>query len=213
MKSTLIFISVLAVSSLYGANSKIGPPNEKPGGATPESGALVVKDGGSYFPGGCGFRKALGGLVKVYEICFFGKNMKASEWANAFEQSGAKKSFKLKLTFLRAVGGKKVSSAFSEGLSKTPSENKLEELDRQKFIAWASNLKIEKDSVMELTFNDGHPMTVVFFENPKNPISIQDLHSDQKGMARAVAGIWLGAKPLNDDLKANLLADPNATAK
>lgn len=40
------------------------------------AGALVVKGSDSYFPGSCGYRKAIGGLVKVYQICFLEKMRK-----------------------------------------------------------------------------------------------------------------------------------------
>ncbi|MEZ4815116.1 MAG: chalcone isomerase family protein [Bdellovibrionota bacterium] len=159
----------------------------------------------SYVPGGCGFRKALAGLVKVYEICFFGKGMKATEWSSAFDGPAGMKSFKLKLNFLRGVGGKAVSAAFSEGISKTPAAQKLEELERQKFLAWAAKLKIEKESVMELTFIDEVPLSVAFYEKPNSGTQAQTYVSKQVGLAKAMAAIWFGDKPLNKDLKADLL--------
>lgn len=159
----------------------------------------------SYTPGGCGFRKALGGLVKVYEICFFGKNMKASEWSSAFDGPKGMKSFKLKLNFLRGVGGKNVSAAFSEGLSKTPAAQKLEEMERQKFLAWAAKLKIEKASVLEFTFVDAKPLQVAFYEKPNSGTQALTYESDQVGLAKAMAAIWFGDKPLNEDLKKDLL--------
>lgn len=159
----------------------------------------------SYAPGGCGHRKALGGLVKVYEICFFGKGMIASEWSSAFDGPAGMKSFKLKLNFLRSVGGKNVSAAFSEGLSKTPAAQKLEELERQKFLAWAAKLKIEKESVLEFTFIDSKPLTVAFFEKSNSGTQAVLFESNQVGLSKAVAAIWLGAKPLNEDLKKALL--------
>ena len=60
--------------------TNVDKPSKNMGKETIEKpmGAIVVKNEVPFFPGGCGFRKALGGLVKVYEICFFGKNMKAS---------------------------------------------------------------------------------------------------------------------------------------
>lgn len=159
----------------------------------------------SYTPGGCGHRKALGGLVKVYEICFFGKNMTAAEWSSAFDGPAGMKSFKLKLNFLRAVGGKNVSAAFSEGLSKTPAAQKLEEMERQKFLAWAAKLKIAKESVLEFTFIDEKPLKVAFFEKPNSGTQAQVYESNQVGLSKAVAAIWFGEKPLNEDLKKDLL--------
>jgi hypothetical protein len=159
----------------------------------------------SYAPGGCGHRKALGGLVKVYEICFFGKNMKATEWAEAFNGPKGMKSFKLKLNFLRGVGGKNVSAAFSEGLSKTPAAQKLEEMERQKFLAWAAKLKIEKASVMEFTFVDSKALQVAFYETPNSGTQAHTYDSDQVGLSKAMAAIWFGDKPLNKELKDDLL--------
>lgn len=180
--------------------------------ANPRSGALEVPTTGaltfvesSYAPGGCGHRKALGGLVKVYEICFFGKNMKATEWADAFTGPKGMKSFKLKLNFLRGVGGKNVSAAFSEGLSKTPAAQKLEEMERQKFLAWAAKLKIEKASVMEFTFVDSKALQVAFYETPNSGTQAHTYDSDQVGLSKAMAAIWFGDKPLNKELKDDLL--------
>lgn len=169
-------------------------------------GAIVVKNAADVFaPGGCGFRKALGGLVKVYEICFFGKGMKGSEWESAFDNPTAAKSFKLKLNFLRGVGGKNVSAAFSDGLSKTPAAQKLEELERQKFLAWAAKLKIEKASVMEFTFQEQKELRVNFYEKADDGAQPQVYESRQNGLAKAVAAIWLGKKPISEDLKKDLL--------
>ncbi len=180
-------------------------PTQKPESTLPDSsGAIIMKEGPGYFPGGCGFRKALGGLVKVYQICFYGKDTKASDWASTFDAAAGTKAFKLKLNFLRGVGGKNVSAAFSEGLSKTPAAQKLEEMERQKFLAWAAKLKIEKESVMEFTFNEAKPMRVAFVEKPSGS-EAQIFESEQKGLAKATAAIWFGAKPLNDDLKKDLL--------
>lgn len=173
-------------------------------GANDVTGAISFVES-AYTPGGCGFRKALGGLVKVYEICFFGKNMKATEWADAFNGPKGMKSFKLKLNFLRGVGGKNVSAAFSEGLSKTPSAQKLEEMERQKFLAWAAKLKIEKASVLEFTFIDTKALKVAFYEKPNSGTQAQVYESEQVGLSKAMAAIWFGEKPLNEDLKKDLL--------
>ena len=166
-------------------------------------GALVVKEGATYFPGSCGYRKAIGGLIKVYQICFFGKEVKASEWSSAFDSKT--KSFKFKLSFLRGVGGKKVSAAFSEGFSKIPSENKMEESERQKFIKWSAALKIERDSVLEITFNDNIPLHVEFHEQANDGLNRVVFDSKQVSMAKSLAAIWLGSKPVSEELKADLL--------
>ena len=173
----------------------------------PAGGAVILKPESGFVPGGCGFRKALGGLVKVYEICFFGKNLTAKAWDQVFADGNGSKAIKLKLNFVRGVGGKKVSAAFSEALSKSPSNNKLEELERQKFIGWAAKLKIEKDSVMVLTFEQNYPLTVNFFQQAKNVANPENFKSNNDGLGKSVAGIWLGPKPLNEDLKAALLKD------
>ena len=182
-------------------------PTKKP--AVPEkqdTGTIAVPAAGSeYVAGGCGFRKALGGLVKVYQICFFGKNMKAVDWSNSFGAPANTKAFKLKLDFLRGVGGKAVSAAFSEGLSKTPATQKLEDLERQKFLGWAAKLKIEKNSVMEFSFNDSKAVRVEFFEKANAGTQPDSYISDQKGLAKAIAAIWFGDKPINEDLKKDLL--------
>ena len=224
MKNIALATSFLAVSTLFAATktpiaavkpsqvSQVDPkkpqvadPTQKGETTSPaESGAIVTKEP-TYFPGGCGFRKALGGLVKVYEICFFGKNMKATEWASTFDAAPNTKSFKLKLNFLRGVGGKAVSAAFSEGLSKTPAAQKLEEMERQKFLAWAAKLKIEKASIMEFSFNEEKAMKVAFYEKADAGTQAQNYESDQKGLAKATAAIWYGDKPINEDLKKDLL--------
>ena len=173
----------------------------------PEGGALVVPQGEGYFPGSCGYRKAIGGLVKIYHICFFGKNAKATDWTSVFESNS--KFFKFKLSFLRGIGGKKVSAAFSEGFSKIPSENKLEELERQKFIKWSSDLKIDRDSVLEITFNDSIPLHVEFHEKANEQVSAVVFESKQKSLAKSLAGIWLGSKPVSEELKSELLKEAN----
>jgi hypothetical protein len=171
------------------------------------AGALVVKGSDSYFPGSCGYRKAIGGLVKVYQICFFGKNAKANEWNSVFDSDS--KSFKFKLSFLRGVGGKKVSSAFSEGFSKIPAENKLEESERQKFIKWSSELKIDKDSVLEITFNESAPLHVEFHQKANERADGVLFESKQKSVAKSLAAIWLGSKPVSEELKIDLLKEAN----
>jgi hypothetical protein len=128
-------------------------------------------------------------------------------WESTFTEDNKSKSFKLRLSFMRGVGGKKVSAAFSESLNKTPARNKLEEMERQKFLAWSSKLKVEKDSVMELTFNDGDALVVNFFEKASAASSSQNFTSDQLSLSKAVASIWLGAKPLSEELKAELLKE------
>jgi hypothetical protein len=201
-------IKVAAKTVELNKKGAVVDPNKKldtPTTEVPGEGAVVVKQTAEYFPGGCGFRKALGGLIKVYEICFYGKGMKAAEWASTFDAPAKTKSFKLKLNFLRGVGGKNVSAAFSEGLSKTPAAQKLEEMERQKFLAWAAKLKIEKTSVMEFTFNEDQPMKVAFYDKPDAGTQAQTYESTQKGLAKATAAIWYGDKPLNEDLKKDLL--------
>ncbi len=195
---------LLTLSSGFAAQDKKEEAKESQKGA---AGALVVKEGENYFPGSCGFRKAIGGLVKVYQICFFGKDAKASEWSSVFDSKT--KSFKFKLSFLRGVGGKKVSAAFSEGFSKIPSENKLEESERQKFIKWSADLKIERDSVLEITFNDSFPLHVEFHEKANDVTQGLVFDSKVKSMAKSLAGIWLGAKPVSQELKNDLLKETN----
>jgi hypothetical protein len=194
----------LTFSTVYAAQDKKEEAKSSQRGAV---GALVVKEDDSFFPGSCGFRKAIGGLVKVYQICFFGKNAKADEWSSVFDSKS--KSFKFKLSFIRGVGGKKVSAAFSEGFSKIPAENKMEESERQKFIKWSSELKIEKDSVLEITFNDLMPLYVEFHEKANDGAKGVVFESKQKSVAKSLAAIWLGAKPVSEELKTDLLKEAN----
>lgn len=194
----------LTFSMLFAAQDKKEEAKESQKGA---AGALVVQPGSNYFPGSCGYRKAIGGLVSIYQICFFGKESKATEWSSVFESKT--KSFKFKLSFLRGVGGKKVSAAFSEGFSKIPSENKLEESERQKFIKWSSALKIDRDSVLEITFNDSVPLYVEFHEKANDGARGIVFESKEKSIAKSLAAIWLGAKPVSENLKADLLKEPN----
>ena len=188
----------------FAAQDKKDEAKESQRGAV---GALVVQPDQNFFPGSCGFRKAIGGLVKIYQICFFGKDSRATEWASVFDSKT--KSFKFKLSFIRRVGGKKVSAAFSEGFSKIPSENKLEELERQKFIKWSADLKIDRDSVLEITFNDSIPLHVEFHEKANEQVSAVVFESKQKSLAKSLAGIWLGAKPVSEELKTELLKEAN----
>lgn len=195
---------LLSLSRGYAAQDKKEEAKESQKGVT---GALVVKEGDNFFPGSCGYRKAIGGLVKVYQICFFGKEAKASDWSSVFDSNT--KSFKFKLSFLRGVGGKKVSAAFSEGFSKIPIENKLEEAERQKFIKWSSALKIERDSVLEITFNDSLPLHVEFHEKANDEARGVVFDSKLKSLAKSLAAVWLGSKPVSEELKADLLKEEN----
>lgn len=203
-----IFFSSFVFSQSELANQNLAEPLEKDN-VMPvvPLGALVLKKKPAYLKHKCGMRKALGGLVSVYEICMNLTGGKASDWENAFGEK-ATHSFLLTLDFKRGVGGEKVSGAFKESLDKIKSSGPAETQERVKFLKWVESLAVNKKDVFDLFFNDEGKAFVMLYEKAESSKKEgETFESTNRDFAKSVAKIWLGPTTISEEIKNNLLKD------
>jgi hypothetical protein len=103
------------------------------------------------------------------------------------------------LHFVRDVDGEKIRDAFKEGLEDELSEKATPEMRKaaESFVG-LFNRELKNGEEIEIrTDGDGHIGVTIAGEKKDGPQSAK--------LARAVWGVWLGAKPISTDLRKSLV--------
>jgi len=163
---------------------------------------------------GTAVRKRL--VFKVYGMCLYvdlnglrqraaGKPLSTDDAARLLIEGDVPRGFVLQ--FVRDVGRDNIVEAFREGLRKNwPGGGFSESVPSVQQFLNAVGYDIAKGQEIRLWLDAGGNVTVQFAQRPAVRIADATL-------ARAVAGIWLGAQPVSPDIRASLLKDlPARTA-
>ncbi|GBC84817.1 hypothetical protein HRbin11_01252 [bacterium HR11] len=163
---------------------------------------------------GTAVRKRL--VFKVYGMCLYvdldglrqragGRKLSADEAARLLIEGGVHRGFVLQ--FVRDVGKDNIVEAFREGLRKNwPGGGFPESAPSVQQFLNAVGYDIAKGQEIRVWLDAEGNVTLQFAERPA--VRIAD-----PSLARAVAGIWLGAQPVSPDIRASLLKDlPARTA-
>ena len=137
---------------------------------------------------GLGLRSKMG--VKVYVAALY-LGQKSSDGPAILKADAPKR---IVLHFVREVGGEKLKDTFLDGFDANAKATLKAQIDQ--FTSALETLKVGEE--MSITYVPGAGTTIGV--KGKDKINIPGLP-----FARAVFGIWLGAKPPSGDLKKGLL--------
>ncbi len=157
---------------------------------------------------GTAVRKRL--IVKVYGMCLYvdleglrqraaGRKLSADDAGRLLVEGDVPRGFVLQ--FVRDVGRDNIVEAFREGLRKNwPGGGFSESAPAVQQFLSAVGYDIARGQEIRIWLDPEGGVTVQFAQRPAVRVADAPL-------ARAVAGIWLGAQPVSPDLRASLLKD------
>jgi len=194
-----VFVSFSWAQEFGGAVTKGGEPVANRLDPLEPIGALEVGSNTAMLQGACEYRKKVAGFVKVYKICGHSGSAELKSWKQAFEDAENPYKFALSLDFTYDVGGERAAKSFEEVLE----NNKITKERREAFLAFVARQNIKKTSRLELHFNTH--AEAPFVASFRDESGEQRFTSQDKELGKGVAEIWLGEKPVSQDIKKALL--------